>query len=118
MDIIYIQGLKCPCKIGVWKWEKQVEQTLTVDLDIATDISKPVQSDDLADTLNYQKIAQRIRELALQNESILIESLAERFAQALLTEFDASWVRVKVDKGSAVSQAKNVGIVIERDSQQ
>ena len=116
MDIIYIHGLKCPCCIGVWQWEKQLDQTLVLDIDLATDITKSANSDDLNDTLNYQKISERVVEYAKQSQFELIEALIENLAAIILNEFDVAGVRIKLDKGAAVKQARNVGVIIQRGS--
>jgi len=69
---------------------------------MAANVKRAAQNDDLKDALDYQAIA----------------SLAEKIAQLILSEFDTSWVRIKLDKGPAVKNVKNVGIVIERGKQE
>ena len=118
MDIIYLHGLKCECTIGVWEWEKAITQTLTIDIDVATDISNAAANDDLHDALDYQAISERVQSFAKENPVELIETLAERIAALVLSEFGAPWVRIKLDKGQAVKGAKNVGVVIERGKRQ
>jgi len=100
--------------IGVWKWEKAITQTLVLDIDLAVDISKAAASDDLKDTLDYKKIADRVIDYAKTNQFDLIETLIEKVADVVLTEFDVPWVRIKLDKGGAVKNVNHVGILIER----
>lgn len=114
MDIIYLNGLKCTCTIGVWKWEKAITQTLTLDIELATNASKAAENDDLGDALDYQAITERIQDYAKNNAFSLIETLIERLAAVILDEFETPWVRIKLDKGQAVKNVKNVGVVIER----
>ncbi len=114
MDKIFLHGLQCECVIGVWKWEKKITQTLVLDIDLATDIKKAAETDDLADTLNYKRIAERVIEFAQANTFDLIETLIERLADMILDEFDTPWVRIRLDKGGAVKHVKHVGVVIER----
>ena len=114
LDTIYIHGLQCECVIGVWKWEKAITQTLVLDIDLATDIKPAANSDDLKDTLDYKKVADRVLEYAKQNEFDLIETLIERLSEVILSEFNVPWVRIKLDKGGAVKNVNHVGILIER----
>ena len=114
MDIIYLHGLRCEGRIGVHKWEKNTDQVLSIDLDLAIDASKAAQSDDLKDALDYQLVTQRVQSYVVENQFDLIETLAERLSAILLEDFAVSWLRIKVDKGAAVSGAKNVGIILER----
>ena len=114
MDIIYLHGLKCECTIGVWEWEKAISQTLTLDIDLASDNRKAAANDDLNDTLDYQALTQRVQGFAKDNAFELIETLVEKLAAIILDEFDTNWVRIKLDKGQAMKGVKNVGVVIER----
>ena len=113
-DIVFIHGLQCECTIGVWEWEKKITQTLVLDIDLATDITKAAASDDLKDALDYKKISVRVMEYAKENTFDLIESLIERLAEIILAEFDVSWLRIKLDKGGVVKKVSQVGIIIER----
>lgn len=114
MDTIYINGLKCACTIGVWEWEKAITQTLTLDIELATNAAKAAENDNIKDALDYQAITERVLDYAKNNPFELIETLAERLAAVILGEFETPWVRIKLDKGQAVKSVKNVGIVIER----
>lgn len=114
MDIIYLHGLQCQCVIGVWQWEKAITQTLVLDIDLATDIHAAAASDDVADTIDYQAIAERVGDYAQANSFALIETLIEKLAELILDEFKVPWVRIKLDKGAAVKNVKHVGVIIER----
>ena len=116
MDIIYLNGLKCQCTIGVWEWEKAIQQILTLDVELASDTSKAAINDDLADALDYQAISERIQEYAKDNSFQLIETLIEKLASLIIEEFKTPWVRIKLDKGQAVKGVKSVGVMIERGS--
>ena len=113
-DIVYLQGVQCPCVIGVYEWEKQVTQTLVLDIELATDVRLAAADDDLTQAIDYKAVAERVQEFASKNKFALIETLIERLATVILTEFDTQWVRIKLDKGKAVKGVNNVGLVIER----
>ena len=83
MDIIYLHGLKVNCVIGVWEWERQIRQTITLDLDMGFDISRAAASDDLQDTLSYKDVAKRVTEFVGESEFALVEKLAEEVATIL-----------------------------------
>ena len=114
MDIIYINGIRCSCIIGVWPWEREVKQTLVFDLQIGTDFSTAAKSDDLADAIDYQRVTERLVEIAETSEYQLIEALICVIADQLIVEFNFSWLRLQLDKGAAVKPAKNIGLVVER----
>jgi dihydroneopterin aldolase len=116
MDIVFLQGLKAQCTIGVWEWEKQITQPIEIDLEVSADIAAAAATDRLEDTLDYKAVARTVLEFAEQSRLALIETLAEEIANIILQEFKASWVRVRINKGGAVKNCRNVGIEIERSS--
>ena len=116
LDKIFLHGIKCDCVIGVWAWEKQIRQTLVLDIDMATDITAAAKSDDLKDALNYNKVAERVIEFAEASQFELLEVLVERIAEIIMKEFNVPWVRIRLDKGPAVKNVKQVGIEMERGS--
>lgn len=85
-----------------------------LDIDLATDVRPAAASDDLADTLDYKSISDRVVEYAQANPFDLIETLVERLSEVILSEFNVPWVRIKLDKGGAVKNVKHVGVIIER----
>ena len=114
MDIIFLHGLKVECTVGIWDWERQISQTLIFDLDIGFDTKIAAKSDSIEDTLSYREIAKRISTFVTEARAQLVETLAEGVAQIVLQEFGASWIRVRVNKQNAVTDAADVGVVIER----
>jgi len=118
MDIIYLHDLRIDTVIGVFDWERRVRQTVILDLDMAADIRRAAASDALADTLNYKAVAKRLMEFVGQSDFQLVETLAERVADVVLSEFDVPWVRLRVNKQGAVRGARDVGVLIERGKRQ
>lgn len=118
MDIIYLHNLRIDTVIGVFDWERRVRQTLILDLDMAADIRQAAATDALNDTLNYKSVAKRLMEFVGQSEFNLVETLAERVAELVLSEFNVPWLRLRVNKQGAVRGARDVGVVIERGRRQ
>ncbi len=114
MDIIYLHDLRIDTVIGVFDWERRVKQTLILDLDMGSDIRRAAASDDLADTLNYKAVAKRVIDFVEHSEYQLVETLAERVAELILSEFGVPWLRLRLNKQGAVRGARDVGVVIER----
>jgi dihydroneopterin aldolase len=114
MDIIYLHNLKIECIIGIWEWERRIKQTIIFDLDMAADIRRAAATDRIEDTLNYKAVSKRLAEFVGNSQFQLVETLAEKVAELLLTEFKLQWVRVRVNKKGAVRGATDVGVIIER----
>lgn len=114
MDIIYVHDLRIETIIGIYDWERQVKQTVVLDLDMGTDIAKAAASDSIEDTLNYKAVAKRLIGFVGDSEFQLVETLAERVADIVINEFRVAWLRLRVNKEGAVRGARDVGVVIER----
>lgn len=114
MDAILIRDLRVEALIGIHKRERHVAQTVSIDLDIGLPGAKVFESDQVADTIDYEQVSLRIRALAGSGHFRLVETLAERIARLLLDEFGAPWVRVSAAKIGILANAKFVGVTIER----
>jgi len=114
MDAILIRDLRVEALIGIHKRERHVAQTVSIDLDIGLPGAKVFESDQVADTIDYEQVSLRIRALAGSGHFRLVETLAERIARLLLNEFGAPWVRVSAAKIGILANAKFVGVTIER----
>ena len=60
MDKIFIHALKTEAIIGIFDWERQVKQTVLVDIEMSADVRKAALSDSIEDTLNYKRVAKRV----------------------------------------------------------
>ena len=114
MDIIYLTDLRIETVIGIFDWERRIKQTISLDLEMATDIRKAASSDHIDDTLDYKAVSKRLISFVEQSEFQLVETLAEKCAEIVLSEFNVPWVRLRLSKPGAIRGSRDVGILIER----
>ncbi|MEZ0315268.1 MAG: dihydroneopterin aldolase [Methylophilaceae bacterium] len=114
MDIIFLSEVKVETKLGVPEWERMMEQTIILDLEIAMPNSSSCQTDDITDTIDYGIVVARIRQTLAERSFKLVEALAEHICQIILTEFGAPWVKIKVAKPGILPGLKALGVIIER----
>ncbi|RMG30649.1 MAG: dihydroneopterin aldolase [Gammaproteobacteria bacterium] len=114
MDIVFIRDLRVEAVIGVFEWERRIRQTLSFDLEMATDVARAAATDRIEDALDYKAVAKRITTYVAASEFRLVETLAERVAALVREEFGVPWVRLVVNKTGAVRGARDVGVIIER----
>ncbi len=114
MDIVYLHGLRLETIIGIWEWERQVRQTVVVDLDLGTDIAQAASSDAIEDTVDYKEVANRLVKLANESEFLLVEALAENISEILINDFGVEWLRIRINKQGALTGVRDVGVIIER----
>lgn len=97
-DRIVLDGIRGIGYHGVFEFERRQGQEFVVDL--VVHLPARVATDDLADTVDYGVIAQRAHEVIVGEPMDLIETLAERIADAVLA-LGASSVEVTVHKPQA-----------------
>jgi dihydroneopterin aldolase len=116
MDSVFINDLRIETIIGIYDWERKVRQTISLDLEMGADIRKAAATDAIEDTLNYKAVAKRLIAFVGASEYQLVETLAEKIAEIVLSEFAVPWVRLTVHKPGAVRGSRDVGVIIERGS--
>ena len=114
MDIVYISDLKVDTVIGIYDWERRIRQTVSLDLEMAADISRAAASDHIDDALNYKAIGKRIIQYIEDSDFQLVETLAERVAQLVLEDFGVAWLKLRLSKPGALRGSRDVGVIIER----
>jgi dihydroneopterin aldolase len=114
MDIVYIRDLRIDTVIGIYEWERRVRQTVALDLEMAADVQRAAATDNIADALNYKAVAKRVIAFVEASQFQLVETLAERVTEIVMTEFGVPWLRLRLNKEGALRGARDVGVVLER----
>ena len=114
MDIVFLRGLRIETVIGIYDWEKRIKQPVILDLEMSTDVARAASSDRIEDALNYKAVSKRLKQFVGEGRFELVETLAERCARIIREEFGVRWVRLSLNKIGALSDAADVGVMIER----
>jgi dihydroneopterin aldolase len=117
MDKVFINGLNIQTTIGFFEWEKEIKQTVVIDLIMGWDIRPAALNDELDKTLDYAQISVALEEFANKNPVDLLETLAQRMASFLMASYKIPWIKLTIHKPNAVHNAKSVGVEIERGQQ-
>ena len=117
MDKIILEDLRIEAVIGIWEWERRVRQVVSLDVEMAADIRRAAATDDIDDALDYKRIAKRLIDCVEASEFKLVETLAETLARIVVTEFGVGWVKLAVSKPGAIEGSRNVGVQIERTTE-
>ena len=96
-DRLIIERLEFQGSCGVSDNEREVPQPMAVDLELAFDMAPAAAMDDLAKTVDYIRVTEQVLAIVQTEQFHLLETLAERLAQAILTGFPVAevtlWVR-------------------------
>ena len=101
MDVIRLKNMVFYGYHGVSESEKSLGGKFEVDLDLYKNLQIAGQSDDLNETLNYEKIYKTVQNCTKRNKYYLIEKLADRIAQSVLRKYKTDKVIVRVRKPHA-----------------
>ncbi|RMA80135.1 dihydroneopterin aldolase [Umboniibacter marinipuniceus] len=113
-DSVIIEGLAVEAVIGVYDWERTITQRLVFDLEMAWDNSPAADADDITLALDYAEVSSAILSYVSDTSFELIETVAERVCELIITRFGVSEVILKLSKPGAVPEANNVAVKIRR----
>jgi len=94
-DLVLIEGLEIRTVIGIYDWEREIRQTVRLDIEMAA-------------------VSQRLIEYVEGSEFALVEALIENCANLILQEFFVPWLRIKITKPLKNLGMDSAAIVIER----
>lgn len=111
---VFVRGLELLASVGVFEVEKRYEQRVVVSVDLDVTDSYDGISDRLEDVLDYGGIATAVQRTVESRHFHLIETLAERIADAMLADARVQCARVRIEKPDILPACRSVGIEIER----
>jgi dihydroneopterin aldolase len=114
MDTIFLRGLRAIAKIGIYHHERTSTRPVEIDLEFAVPGRRVFETGDVADTIDYAAVAERLRAELAQTRYGLLEEMSEAIAEIMLREFATHWVRVTVVKPGILGDVGTVGVSIER----
>jgi len=113
-DLIYIKDLRVQTIIGIFGWEREVKQEVSIDLEIEFDCKKAAKNDAIEDTIDYKKITKGIIKFVEGSKFQLQETLAEGIADLVKNKYKVDSLKLRVSKPGALRHAEDVGVIIHR----
>jgi dihydroneopterin aldolase len=118
---VFVRGLTLKASIGVHGHERLARQPVRIGIELAVEddgtrpMSRaPVGRDELSRVVDYERLADLARAIVAEGHVMLVETLAERIAEACLADHRVRIARVMVEKPAALLDADSVGVTIER----
>ena len=113
MDFIFIEEMRVEAHVGIYAREKAAPQTLDISLTFGVS-DEAARDDDIAKTIDYAVVIERIRRELAERHFNLLETLGEYVIGLMLGEFGAPWVKISIAKIGIARGVKRVGVQIER----
>ncbi|MDP8264290.1 MAG: dihydroneopterin aldolase [Candidatus Aceula lacicola] len=115
MAKITINQIHLSIIIGTKHYEREEAQDIAVDLSFIYNSSKAQESDDLSNTVNYETIAQEIKEKTEKTKFFLIEKLANFILDIVMANNAIEKTTVIICKPNAIKDSKSVSIKLTRE---
>jgi dihydroneopterin aldolase len=121
---VFLRDMVLLASVGVHDFEHDARQRIRLNVDLAVldeggphdrpfSLAAPAR-DDLSRVVDYEAVAARVRNIVTAGHVRLLETLAERIAEACLEDKRVRMIRVRVEKLDIFADIAAVGIEIER----
>jgi 7,8-dihydroneopterin aldolase/epimerase/oxygenase len=110
---IIIKDLEVFYRVGVPDEEREEPQRLLITVEMEHDFSEAARTDNLAKTIDYFAVAQRLLKFGEGRSWKLIEKLANDIATFIVNAFQASTVTIEVKK-FIIPEARFVAVKLRR----
>lgn len=107
-----VEGLVLLCRIGIHPQERLAPQRVRIDVELAA--AEDRVPDDIDAVICYERLVERIRQIAQADHINLVETLAARIADHCCAVLAIDRVRVGVRKLDAIAEVEAVGVELER----
>lgn len=115
LDRIHIRELRIRCILGLRAWERRKKQEIAIDITLHADLRAACRTDDIAETVDYSTLKQRVIDMVEASRFQLVERLAQAVADLCLEEKCVRRVEVTIDKSGALRFARSVAVSLTRD---
>lgn len=113
MDFIFIDDMRVEAHVGIFPRERAAAQTLEISLTFGVPDAAAT-SDDIAATIRYDAVIERIRAELGARHFNLLETLGEHVIGLLFDVFGAPWAKISIAKLGIMKDVRRVGVQIER----
>ncbi len=113
--IIRIKDLRLRTIIGFKEWEREKKQDITINLAIETKAERAVETDDIADTIDYKVITKKIIDGVEKSDFNLLEKLAGFILDIVMTDERVDRCTIEIDKPHALRFARSTSVELTRE---
>ena len=112
---VFVRDLMVEGRVGIHRHEKKAAQRLRINLDLSV-ADEPPETDHIEHVVCYEDVVDTVRVILARGHVNLVETLAEKFASAILENPAVLAVRVRIEKLDVLEGVSSVGVEIERTS--
>lgn len=117
--LVFVRGLEVQALLGVHPHERTARQRVVIGVDPSVEEDTAPGSiglDELHRMVDYERVVNLVRAEAGGGHTLLVETLAEWIAAAVLDDPRIRRARVNVEKPDAFRDVAAVGVSVEREA--
>ena len=111
---VFVRDLNLMALIGIHDAEKIKPQRIIVNIDLSVQETEGPMADDISHVVSYEIVVKKVEAIVAAGHVNLVETLAEKFAEACLKDKRVVAARVRLEKPDIIPNARSVGVEIER----
>ncbi len=97
-DVIRMNNMIFYAHHGYYSAERELGQRFELDVELYKDLTKAIESDELEDTIDFEKVYNSINELFSTSRFSLIETVGGKICEELLDKYSINAVKVIIRK--------------------
>jgi dihydroneopterin aldolase len=111
---VFVRDLEIIALLGIHEHEKVKAQRIVINIDLSVREGKSDIKDDIHNVVSYEVVVRRVEQVIAAGHVHLVETLAERIAEACLADERVIAARIRIEKPDIIPNARSVGVEIER----
>lgn len=112
--LIKIKNLKLSTIIGIHEWEKTIDRQIIINAEIETANENSLESDNIADTIDYDILTNKIKDLTSKNKFQLIEKMSGEIMKSIMEDKRIERCRLEIDKVGVIEGVDSFSVTIEQ----
>jgi len=112
--LIKIKNLRLKTIVGIHDWENHVDRELIINAEIQTNQTDSFTSDNIADTVDYEELVSKIKNLIQSKRFKLIEKMTAEILDKIMEDKRIARCKLEIDKVGALTDIDSFSITLER----
>lgn len=112
--LIKIKNLKLTTILGVHAWEENVNREIIINAEIETNDVSSLSSDDIKDTIDYDILILKIKNLVVSRRFKLIEKMTAEIMREIMEDPRISRCKLEVDKVGVIADVDSFSVTLEQ----
>lgn len=113
--ILKIKNLKLKTVLGVHSWEEKVDREIVVNVELESNFTKSLESDEISDAIDYDEISSKIKNLIATTRFKLVEKMAQQVMNLIMQDDRIIRCKLEIDKLGAVESLDSFSVTLEQN---